>query len=103
MTKPSDEVVATATGVVLSLRVKTTCAPATTADWGSTTLILISAAEAAANRQITLVRTRENRMHSSFISRKGLVWTVRASLLALRVRTALAVRKDAAGLPGITQ
>jgi len=47
---------------------------------------LISAAEAAASRQITLARIRKNRMHSSFVSRKGLVWTVRASLLALRVR-----------------
>src|SRR5271170_8421144 len=100
-TKPSPDVVPTAAGVALPCGISTTCAPATTADWGSTTLILISAADAAASRQITLVRIRKNRMHSSFVSRKGLVSTVRASLLALRVRTAFTVRRIQPAFPGL--
>src|SRR5690242_3678363 len=51
------------------------------------TLILSSAAEAAATRTTTPMRIRRHRMHSSFDTRKGLRWTVHAGLLALRVRT----------------
>src|SRR5271166_210662 len=97
---PSADVSSTARWEAALPSSNNTCAPATAADWGSTTLILISAAEAAASRQITLVRIRENRMHSSFVSRKGLVSTVRASLLALRVRTAFAVRRMRPAFPG---
>src|SRR6266550_2460256 len=86
MAKPSAEVVATCAGVESPGSVSVTCAPATAADRGSTTLILSSAAEAAASKIAKQERTRENRMHSSFSRERGLVWTVRAGLLAWRVR-----------------
>src|SRR5580698_5053056 len=59
-----------------------------TADCGSTILTLISAAEAPKEtRTKTQTTIRRNHMHSSFITRKGLVLAVRADLLAQRVRT----------------
>jgi hypothetical protein len=54
-------------------------------------------------------KTRENRMHSSFSRERGLVWTVRAGLLAWRVRIlrgGFALESQypaiATGLPGIS-
>jgi hypothetical protein len=71
-----------AAGVAESAGNNSTCAPATAADWGSTTLIVKSAADAAASRNKTETKILKNRMHSSFVTRKGLVWTVHAGLLA---------------------
>src|SRR2546430_15910140 len=106
---PSAEVVTTSVGVDSAGSLSVTCAPARAADCGSTTLILSSAAEAAASKRMKHEKTRENRMHSSFSRERGLVWTVRAGLLAWRVRT---LRGDfahefqypaiATGLPRIT-
>src|SRR2546426_204245 len=84
---PSAEVVTTSVGVDSAGSLSVTCAPARAADCGSTTLILSSAAEAAASKRMKHEKTRENRMHSSFSRERGLVWTVRAGLLAWRVRT----------------
>src|SRR2546430_16912884 len=83
---PSAEVVTTSVGVDSAGSLSVTCAPARAADCGSTTLILSSAAEAAASKRMKHEKTRENRMHSSFSRERGLVWTVRAGLLAWRVR-----------------
>ena len=71
-----------ATGVDESERNNSTCAPATAAEWGSTTFSLRSAADAVASRNKTETKIPKNRMHSSFVTRKGLVWTVHAGLLA---------------------
>src|ERR1700690_2844342 len=79
---PSGEVVWMADGVEESERNNSTCAPATAAAWGSITLILRSAADAAASKTTTEIEIPKNRMHSSFVTRKGLVWTVHAGLLA---------------------
>src|SRR6478672_6582489 len=86
MATPSAEVVVTSAGVDSAGSVNVTCAPATAADCGSTTLILSSAADATASKKMKQEKTRENRIHSSFSRERGLVWTVRAGLLAWRVR-----------------
>src|SRR6266480_2942434 len=83
---PSTEVVATSVAVGSAGSVNVTCALATASDCGSTTLILSSAAEATASKRMKHEKPRENRMHSSFSRERGLVWTVRAGLLAWRVR-----------------
>src|SRR5258708_25778842 len=62
------------------------CAPATAADWGSTTLTLRSAADAAARATRSNNEAQSARITILLFTRKGLRWTVYAGLLALRVR-----------------
>src|ERR1700687_1609309 len=89
-----------ADGVEESERNTSTCAPATAAAWGSITLILRSAADAAASRIKTEMEIPKNRMHSSFVTRKGLVWTVHAGLLACELGHLSRCPMNTAGLAG---
>src|SRR6266403_5973884 len=56
------------------------------ADWGSTTFILSSAADAAATAEKSKNEAQSARITILLFTRKRLRWTVYAGLLALRVR-----------------
>src|SRR5450631_1259744 len=70
---PSAEVVFTPSTAVLPGSSNSTCAPATTADCGSTTLILSSAAEAADRKTNRERKPLTKRIHFSFARERGLV------------------------------
>src|ERR1700739_480333 len=63
-----------------------TCAPGRAADWGSMTLTLRSAADAAEKETRSKNQAQSARITILLFTRKGLRWTVYAGLLALRVR-----------------
>src|ERR1051325_9356123 len=69
-TVPSAELICTATGLAEFRRM--TCAPETASDCGSTTLTLISAAEATTARERTPTRIPRNRITNLLCTRKGL-------------------------------
>src|SRR5205085_11600903 len=93
MATPSAEVVDSSTGEDWPALSRITSAPATAADCGSTTLILRSAAEAAATRNRTGRRTRDICKAILLFTRKGLLLAVRAGLLASRVGSFLRARR----------
>src|ERR1700680_912320 len=76
-----------AAGIEESARNSSTCAPATAADLGSTTLILKSAAEAAASRAKTETKILKNRIALLLCHAQGVAGDGSRRSPGLRVRT----------------